>query len=65
MQRYVEQALAQFGHKIPKLLQHQSHKHTIPTYGATIQYAKEDDVTKLFSKEKKKCIEQVIGTFLF
>ncbi len=32
MPGHVKQALACFGHKIPKLLQHQPHKHTIPTY---------------------------------
>jgi hypothetical protein len=53
MPEYVEQALACFGHKIPKLLQHQPHKHTIPTYGATVQYAKPDVTTKLLSKEEK------------
>jgi hypothetical protein len=50
---------------MPKLLQHQPHKHNVPTYGATIQYTKADDVTKLLSKEEKKYIQQVIGTFLY
>ena len=65
MPGYVERALARFGHKIPKLLQHQLHKHTIPTYGATVQYAKPDNATKLLSKEEKKYIQQIIGTFLY
>jgi hypothetical protein len=64
MPENVEQALAQFGHEMPKLLQHQPHKHTVPTYGATIQYTKADNVTKLLLKEEKKYIQQVIGTFL-
>jgi len=50
---YVEQALARFGHNIPKQLQHKRHKHAAPTYRATVQYAKVDDVTKLLSKEEK------------
>jgi hypothetical protein len=62
---YVEQALAQFGHDIPKQLQHQPHKHTVPTYGAIVQYVKAEDVTQLLSKEEKKFIHQVLGTFLY
>jgi hypothetical protein len=65
MPGYVEQALARFRHLIPKILQHQPHKHTVPTYGATIQYAKDNNATKLLSKEEKKYIQQVLGTFLY
>jgi hypothetical protein len=65
MPDYVEQALARFGHLIPKILQHQPHKLTVPTYGATIQYAKDEDATKLLLKEEKKYIQQVLGTFLY
>ena len=65
MPGYVERALARFGHLIPKILQHQPHKHTVPTYGATIQYAKDNDATNLLSKEEKKYIQQVLGTFLY
>jgi hypothetical protein len=65
MPGYVERALARFGHLMPKQLQHQPHKHTVPTYGATIQYAKDDDATNLLSKEEKKYIQQVLGTFLY
>ncbi len=43
MPGYVEKALARFGHQVPKHPQHQMHTHTIPTYGATIQYAKVKD----------------------
>ena len=65
MPGYVEKALAQFGHKIPEEPQHQPHKHTTPLYGATIQYAKAEDSLRLLSKEKKKYIQQVIGTSLY
>ena len=54
MPGYVEKALARFGHLQLKYPQHQPHKHTIPTYGATIQYAKAEDTTKLLSKDEKK-----------
>ncbi len=64
MPGYVERALARFGHLIPKILQNQPHKHTVPTYEATIQYAKDDDAANLL-KEEKKYIQQVLGTFLY
>ena len=50
MPGYVERALARFGHLIPKILQRQPHKHTVPTYGATVQYANDNDATNLLSK---------------
>jgi hypothetical protein len=65
MPGYVERALTRFGHLIPRHPQHQPHKHTVPTYKATIQYAKDHDATKLLSKEEKKYIQQVLGTFLY
>jgi hypothetical protein len=65
MPGYVERALARFGHLIPKILQHQPHKHTVPTCGATILYAKDNDVTNLLSKDEKKYIQQVLSTFLY
>ncbi len=65
MPGYVEKALAQFGHQDPKHPQHQSHKHTIPTYGASIQYAKAEDKSRPLAKDEKKYIQQVIGTFLY
>ncbi len=65
MPGYIEQALPQFGHLIPKILQHQPQKHTVPTYGATIQYAKDGNATKLLLKEEKKYIQQVLGIFLY
>ena len=64
MPGYVEQALTRFGHLTPKQLQHQPHKHTVPTYGATIQYSKDNNATNLLSKKEKKYIQQVLGTFL-
>ncbi len=65
MPSYVEQALVRFGHEIPKILQHQPQKHTIPTYGAMVQYAKPEDSTRLLSKAEKKIVQQVLGTFLY
>jgi hypothetical protein len=65
MPGYVQKALARFGHQVPKKPRDQPHKHTVPTYGATVQYAKAVDTSRLLSKDKKKYIQQVIGTFLY
>jgi hypothetical protein len=54
MSDYVECALAQFGHPIPKKPQHQPHQHAIPKYGATEQFAEPDDTLKHLSPTKKK-----------
>jgi hypothetical protein len=62
---YVDTALAQFGHQVPKKPQHQPHKHTIPFYGATIQYTKAEDTSRPLTKDENKYIQQVIGTFLY
>ena len=65
MPGYVEKALARFGHQVPTRPQNQPHKHTIPTYGATVQYAKDEDTSRTLSKDEKKYIQQVLGTFLY
>jgi hypothetical protein len=65
MPGYIAKALARFGHENPAKPQHQPHQHTIPTYGATVQYAKPADTSNPLSKEDKKVIQQVIGTLLY
>jgi hypothetical protein len=65
MPGYVEKALTRFGHQVPNQPHHQPHKQTIPTYGAMIQYAKDKDTSRKLSKEDKKYIQQVLGTFLY
>jgi hypothetical protein len=62
---YVDRALACFGQKVPAQTQNQPHRHTITTYSAMVQYAKESDTLRLLLKEEKKYIQQVIGTFLY
>ena len=57
MPGYIEKALAQFGHQVPTKPQDQPHKHTIPMYGTTVQYAKADDISRPLSKEEKKYIQ--------
>ncbi len=65
MPGYIAKALARFGHRNPAKPQHQPHQHTIPTYGATVQYAKPTDISNPLAKEDKKFIQQVIGTLLY
>jgi hypothetical protein len=65
MPEYVERALACFVRPIPSKPQHQPHKHIIPTYGATVQYAKPDDTSRRLLPAKKKFIQKVIGVFLY
>ncbi len=65
MPDYVERALARFGHPIPTTPQCQPRQHAIPTYGATVQYAKQDDTSKCLSPTKKNIIQEMIGVFLY
>ena len=53
MPEYVERALAQFGHLIPETPYHQPIQHTIPTNGATVQYAKLEDTSRRLFPAKK------------
>ena len=45
--------------------QRQPHPHTLPTYGATIQYAKHINQSPPATKEQQKYIQQVIGVLLY
>jgi hypothetical protein len=65
MPKYVECALTQFEHPISDKPQHQPHQHAIPTYGATVQYAKPEDTSQRLTPTKKKYIQEVIGVFLY
>jgi hypothetical protein len=65
MPGYLENALAQFGHEPPTKPQMQSHPHTIPTYGATVQYAKATNTSPAATKVEQKYIRQMIGVLLY
>jgi hypothetical protein len=65
MPEYVERALVRFNHPTPGKPQHQPHQHAIPTYGATVQYAKPEDTSQRLSPSEKKYIQELIGTFLY
>jgi hypothetical protein len=65
MPGYIEKAAIRFGHKTPNKPQWQPHPHSIPTYGATIQYAKHTDQSHPATKDKQKYICQVISVLLY
>jgi hypothetical protein len=65
MPEYVKHALAHFGHPISIKPQHQPHPHTIPTYGAKVQYAKLEDTLRHLTPAEKKFIQKVMGVFLY
>jgi hypothetical protein len=65
MPGYIENALIRFSHKLPNKPQLQPHPHTIPTYGATVQYTKADNVSPSATNAEGKYIRQVIGILLY
>jgi hypothetical protein len=50
---------------MPDKPQRQPHPHTLPTYGATIRYAKHINQSPPTTKEQQKYIQQVIGVLLY
>ncbi len=62
---YIPEALKRFKHEKPKRAQHQPYPHVQPTYGAKQQFAVDDDTSPLLSKEDKKYVQEVVGTFLY
>ena len=56
MPGYCRDALVRFGH-IAKRQRDQPHKHTLPVYGSTVQYAKEEDKSPKLDEEKKKFVQ--------
>jgi hypothetical protein len=62
---YVPETLIQFQHTPPTKPQHQPYPHIKPTYGATKQYAETIDTSPPLSKEDKKYVQEVVGTFLY
>ena len=64
MDGYVEAALKEFKHTIPKQVHNGPSKVERPDYGAKIQYVQEDH-TKPLTPEEITFIKQVTGKFLF
>jgi hypothetical protein len=65
MPGYVTKALKRFNHSRPNKPQNQPYPHVPPKYGAKVQYAMPEDTSPKLSKEDKKFIQEVTGTFLF
>jgi Reverse transcriptase (RNA-dependent DNA polymerase) len=65
MPGYVEKALQRFTHPTPSRPQHAPHRWIPPTYGASTQYAPEEDTTLPLDAKGIKRLQEVIGTFLF
>ena len=64
MPGYVHEALTQIQHELRKL-NNQPHKHAVPVFGATIQYAKPADSSPLLDEKNKKYVQQVTGNFIY
>ena len=65
MPRYVSEALARFTHIVSKKHEDQPYAHVLPNCGAKVQYAADEDTSRLATKEEKTFIQQVVGTFLY
>ena len=65
MSNYVTKALHKFQHPTPKRAQYAPHQWTRPNYGATKQLATPLDTSPPIPEERKRSIQQIIGTFLY
>jgi hypothetical protein len=54
MPGYINKVLLRFNHTPPDKPQHQPHPHMVPTYGATIQYAKHINQSPAATKANQK-----------
>jgi hypothetical protein len=64
MPGYISKALLHFDQKKTDKIQNSPHPHSIPTYGAKIQYAEQLDDSPKLDKADTKYIQQVAGTLL-
>ena len=65
MPGYVQAALHKFQHKAPTRKCHAPHRWAVPVYGKTVQYAMHDTSDLLDEKSSIKCIQSIVGTFLY
>ena len=65
MPGYIEDALTRVKHARPRTPQDQPHPRVPPNYGATRQYAKQQDDSPLLDKSGKKFVQEVCGTLLY
>ena len=64
MPGYVSEALSRFKHLWSGKPEDQPYAHVVPNYGAKVQYAPDDDTSRVGTKEDKTFIQQVVGAFL-
>ena len=65
MLSYVTDALRRFNHATPRKPQDQPYPHIKPNYGAKTQYSEEDNASASLSKDEKRFVQEVVGTFLY
>jgi hypothetical protein len=65
MPGYLDKAFLKFKHVASSKKQNSPHPHTIPQYGAKIQYAESQDKSPLLNKEDTKHVQAVMGTLLY
>ena len=65
MPGYLDKALLQFKHEMPKTKQNSPHPHVAPQYGAKAQYAEEADNSPPLGKDEAKFVQAVAGTLLY
>ena len=57
MPGYVSEALSRFKHFWSGKPEDQPYAHVVPNYGAKVQYAPDDDTSRLATKEEKTFIQ--------
>ena len=65
MPGYNAKGLKRFGHKAPTKCQDSPHEHAPIKYGATAQYATDNDTSKPLDEQDTKRVQQINGTYLF
>ena len=65
MPGYIEQALHRFQHPSPARPQHSPHAWTAPDYGATTQWAMDEDHSPALHTTELKTLQQILGTLLY
>ena len=65
MLSYVIDALKRFNHTATQKPQYQTFPHVKSNYGTKAQYSAEDDRSTPLSKDEKRFIQEVVGTFIY
>jgi hypothetical protein len=65
MPGYIKNVLHKFQHIIPKKPQHAPHPWNAPVYGATQQYADDEDSTPKLEASSTKKVQEIVGSLLY